>query len=130
EEIMRPLRIVPRHPLLLARFGVIGLRSAVSVASRFRSEAARALFLGCAAHAFVPLDWTGSASFGLVFTVTGHATGWPGARGGSAAITNALAAHFRSLGGEIRTSMPVRAMNDVPPSRAVIFDVTPRQLAR
>jgi len=129
DEILRPIRILPRHPFVLTRFGLTGIRSALSIAKRFRSDAARALFGGCAAHSFLPLDATGSASFGLVLAVAGHALGWPCARGGSVAIINALAGHLRSLGGTIRTSTPVRSMNDIPSSRAVLFDVTPRQLA-
>lgn len=129
DEILRPIRLLPRHPLLLARFGVEGLRSALSVAKRFHGDAARALFGGCAAHSFLPLDRSGSASFGLVLAIAGHATGWPCAKGGSVAIVNALASYLRSLGGTIRTATTVRSMRDVPPARAVIFDVTPRQLA-
>jgi phytoene dehydrogenase-like protein len=129
EEILRPIRLVPRHPFLLARFGIDGIRSALSLAKRFRGDAARALFGGCAAHSFLPLDTAGSASFGLVLSIAGHAVGWPCAKGGSVAIIDALASYFRSLGGTIRTSAPVRSMNDIPSSRAVIFDVTPRQLA-
>ena len=129
DEILRPIRLLPRHPLLLARFGFDGLRSALSVAKRFRGDAARALFGGCAAHSFLPLDRSGSASFGLVLAIAGHTTGWPCAKGGSVAIVNALAGYLRALGGTIRTSTTVRSMRDVPPARAVIFDVTPRQLA-
>jgi phytoene dehydrogenase-like protein len=129
DEILRPLRLLPRHPFLLARFGLDGVRSALSLAKRFRGEAARALFGGCAAHSFLPLDAAGSASFGLVLAIAGHAIGWPCAKGGSGAIIDALASYFRSLGGTIQTSTPVRSMGDVPDSRAILFDVTPRQLA-
>lgn len=129
DEILRPVRLLPHHPFLLARFGLDGVRSALSLAKRFRGDAARALFGGCAAHSFLPLDAAGSASFGLVLAIAGHAIGWPCAKGGSVAIIEALASYFRSLGGTIRTSMPVRSMGDVPDSRAVLFDVTPRQLA-
>jgi phytoene dehydrogenase-like protein len=128
-EILRPIRLVPRHPFLLARFGLAGLRSAMSVAKRFRTDGARALFGGCAAHSFLPLEDAGSASFGLALALAGHAVGWPCAKGGSVAIINALAAYLRSLGGTIKTSSPVRSMNDIPPTRAILFDVTPRQLA-
>src|SRR6266849_1355168 len=127
-EILGPIPLIPRQPLLLARFGLVGLRSAMSVAARFRTDRARALFAGCAAHSFVPLEWAGSASFGLVLALAGHAVGWPAACGGSEAIIRALASHLKSLGGEIRTSSAVKSMDDIPPSRAVIFDVTPRQL--
>ena len=129
DEILRPIRLLPRHPLLMARFGLDGLRSAVSLTKRFHGDPARALFGGCAAHSFLPLDQSGSASFGLVLAIAGHTTGWPCARGGSVAIVNALTSYLRAMGGTIRTSTTVRSMRDVPFSRAVIFDVTPRQLA-
>jgi phytoene dehydrogenase-like protein len=70
----------------------------------------------------------GSASFGLVMGVSAHAVGWPLAKGGSVALVDALAAHLRELGGEIRTSHPVASMRDIPSSRAVIFDLTPKQI--
>ncbi len=130
DEILRPIRVIPRHPFLMARFGLQGLRSALSVARRFETAGGRALFGGCAAHSFLPLEAPASASFGLVLALAGHAVGWPAARGGSSAITGALASYLRSLGGEIVCGHPVRSMDDVPESRAVIFDVTPRQLAR
>jgi phytoene dehydrogenase-like protein len=130
DEILRPIRIVPRHPLLMARFGMSALRSASSLAkSRFNGKHARALFAGCAGHSFLPLEATASASFGLALALAGHAVGWPAASGGSVSITNALSSYFRSLGGEIRTGTRVTSMRELPPSRAVIFDVTPRQLA-
>ena len=129
EEILRPVRLVPHHPLLMARFGWDGLRPALTIAKRFKTDRARALFGGCSAHSFLPLDSLGSASFGLALALAGHATGWPCARGGSQAITDALAGYFKSLGGTIETGRRVASMRDVPQSRAVIFDVTPRQLA-
>src|SRR5688572_29012919 len=129
EEILRPIRPIPRHPLLLARFGLLGLQSALHLAKRFRTAHARALFGGLAAHSFLPLSNAGSASFGLALMLAGHATGWPAAKGGSIAIINAMVSYLRSLGCEFRTGHFVRSMRDVPESRAVIFDVTPRQLA-
>ena len=128
-EILRPIRIFTRHPLLLARFGIHALRSATAVARRFRTNEARALLAGCAAHSIVPLDQAATASFGIVFLATGHITGWPFAKTGSQAIADALAQLVRSFGGEIRASTPVRSMRDIPASRVVLFDVTPRQLA-
>ncbi len=130
DEIHKPIRF-PGHPFLMARFGLLGLRSCESVAkSKFTTERAKALFAGCAAHSLLPLDAPASASFGVVLALAAHAIGWPCARGGSEAIVRALASYVEELGGEIRTSHPVRSMRDVPPSRVVLFDVTPRQLAR
>ena len=129
EGILRPISPFARHPFLVARFGLRGLRSAASVAGSFRTDRARALFAGCAAHSFLPLEAPASASFGLALAIAGHAVGWPAARGGSIEIIRAMDRYFRSLGGQVRVSHRVASMSDLPPSRAVIFDVTPRQLA-
>jgi len=128
-EILRPIGIFTRHPILLARFGIEALRSAFGVAKRFRDEPARALLAGCAAHAIRPLDTAGTGAFAVTFALSGHVTGWPFAKGGSQRIVDALATRLRSLGGEIRVSTPVRSMRDIPESRIVIFDVMPKQLA-
>ncbi|HEX9501360.1 MAG TPA: NAD(P)/FAD-dependent oxidoreductase [Thermoanaerobaculia bacterium] len=128
-EILRPMRLVPQHPILLARFGAYALRSAIGLGKRFHEESTRALLAGCGAHAIRPLESAGTGSFVLAFALSGHATGWPFPKGGSQRIVDALATRLRSLGGEIRTSAPVRSMRDVPQCRVVIFDVTPKQLA-
>lgn len=127
-ESLRPIRF-PRHPLLMARFALLALRSSVGLAcGRFRGERAKALFAGCAAHSILPLSKAGTASFGLILALTGHAIGWPCARGGSRKIAEALAACLMSFGGEVRTNAPIRTMNDLPPSRCVLFDLTPRRV--
>lgn len=129
-DILKPVRI-PRHPFRMARFGAIGLRSCAGVVeSRFRGAKARALFGGCAAHSFLALDAAASASFGLVLALVGHATDWPCAEGGSQLIVDSLAAYLKSMGGEIEVARQVRALGDLPPSRAVLFDVAPSALDR
>jgi phytoene dehydrogenase-like protein len=65
----------------------------------------------------------------MALILAGHATGWPAAKGGSIAIIDAMASYLRSLGGEIRTGHFVRSLAEVPESRVVLFDVSPRQLA-
>ncbi len=122
-----PLR-PPRHPLALARFARHGLRSAVGLASRFSGERARALLAGMAAHSIRPLDARLTAGFGLALMTLGHAVGWPVARGGSGRITDGLVELLRTLGGEIETGRLVTSLDDLPPARAVLLDVTPRQL--
>jgi phytoene dehydrogenase-like protein len=131
DDILRPVLAwpPPRHPFTLAKFGLLGLQPALKVVNRFRTPHARALFGGAAAHSFLPLDRIGSASFGLALMLAGHATGWPAAKGGSIAIIDAMASYLRSLGAEFRTGHPVRTLRDVPESRVVMFDVSPRQLA-
>jgi phytoene dehydrogenase-like protein len=127
EDILQPIRL-PRHPLLMTRFGRVALRSCDRVARTFADGPARALFAGTAAHSFLPLNAAGSAAVGLVLAVAGHAMSWPCARGGSRRIVDALAAHARSSGCEIRTGVEILSTTDIPSSRAVLFDVTPRQL--
>jgi phytoene dehydrogenase-like protein len=126
-----PLPFLPRHPLALARFGLMALMPARAFARRaFRGEPARAAFAGLAAHSFMSLDAPLSATFGLVLGGTAHAVGWPFPRGGSQRIVDALAAILRSHGGTIETRRPVRTLADLPAADAVLFDVTPRQLER
>lgn len=94
----------------------------------FRDEANRAMWIGLAAHAAVRLDrpFANAAGYGLA--VAGHLAGWPAARGGSQAIVDALASVVRTNGGEIVTGHEVRSLSDLPPGRATLLDVTPRQL--
>src|SRR5206468_4950833 len=120
---------LPAHPMQLARFGLLASRSAAGLAeARFKGEPARALFAGLAAHSFLPLEQKASAAFGLVLGMAGHAVGWPLPRGGSQKIPDALAAHLRSLGGEIKTNSPVETLDELPLARATLLDVTPVQL--
>lgn len=122
---------VPRHPALLARFGMPAVRSAAGLAaSRFRGERAAALFAGIAAHAVAPLTRPFTAAFGLILAVAGHAVGWPFPRGGARSIADALASYFVSLGGVIETDAPVHSLSELPPARAVLLDLTPRQVVR
>lgn len=130
EELLAPLR-VPRHPFAMARFGLRAMRSGAGLArARFTGFRARAFFAGMAAHSLLPLEATATASFGLVLAMFGHAAGWPVARGGSQAITDALAAELRALGGEIRTGARIGSLTELDSVPAVLFDVTPRQLLR
>ena len=129
-DILGPLRL-PRHPVVLARFGRVALRSARGLAeARFRGERARALFAGLAAHSILPLEHPATAAVALVLGILGHAVGWPLPRGGSQRIADALASCLRSLGGEIACDARVDSLDDLPPARVVLLDVTPRQLLR
>ncbi len=126
--LLGPPRL-PRHPVALASFGLRALRPARSLAEGlFRGERAKGLFAGNAAHSFLALEKRPSALFGVVLGTLGHAFGWPLPKGGSQSIADALASYLRSLGGEIFTGVRVRSVRDVPKTRTVLFDVTPRQL--
>jgi len=127
-DALGPLK-VPRHPLLLARFGLSALPAATWLARRlFHSPRARALFGGIAAHVTLPLDRPPSAAFGMILTIAGHAVGWPIPRGGSASVTRALVSYFLSLGGQLLTGAPVESLDDLPSVKAVLLDLTPRQI--
>jgi phytoene dehydrogenase-like protein len=127
-ETMGPLAHLPKHPILLARFGLQALLPATTLMKlRFQTPEARALFTGVAAHSALPLTYTSSAAIGLVLSAAGHAVGWPIPRGGSGQIARAMADYFKSLGGEIETGAPVTSLRELPESRWVFLDVTPRQ---
>jgi phytoene dehydrogenase-like protein len=128
-DVLGPLR-VPRHPFVLARFGLSGIKSLRGLTSRFDGRAAQALLAGIAAHSMLPLDRAPSAAVALVLGMLAHTAGWPMARGGSQRIADALTTHLRSLGAEIVTGQRVGSLDDLPPSRAVLLDVTPRQVLR
>jgi phytoene dehydrogenase-like protein len=119
---------LPVAPIALIRFGLGALWPAHLFAQGwFRGERARALFGGVSAHAIQPLSWPLTASFGMVLALLAHVVGWPIARGGSQAIADAMAAYLRELGGEIVTDQWVHRLEDLPPARAILLDVTPRQ---
>jgi phytoene dehydrogenase-like protein len=121
-------RPIPRHPIVAARFGVVGLRSAVGLAKRFEGDRARALIAGLAAHSIQDLHRPPTASFGLVLGLLAHTHGWPLARGGSQRISDALSSYFRSLGGEIEVGRQVESVDDLPKSKVTMLDLTPRQV--
>ncbi len=128
--ILGPFRL-PRHPLLLGRFGLAGLQSAVRFARRqFRGDRAPAIFAGMAAHALVPLESPTTAAYGLFLAVLGHTVGWPIAAGGSQRIADALVSLLRSHGGELQTNHRVETLDELPDSHAVVFDLTPRQILK
>jgi len=119
----------PSHPVAAARFGLLAMRSASSLARKtFKNAKARAVFAGLAAHSVLPLERVPSAAFGLVLGIAAHAFGWSFPRGGSQKIADALASYLRSLGGEIVTGTKVVSFDQLPNSGVILCDVTPRQL--
>ncbi|MEV7990529.1 NAD(P)/FAD-dependent oxidoreductase [Streptomyces sp. NPDC086077] len=125
-----PLTALPRDPLTLARFGLAGLPPSTWLTRRFRDEPAKTLFAGLVAHVMAPLTGFATGAVGLVFALAAHARGWPVARGGSQAISDALAAYLKDLGGAIHTDYEVKRLDDLPPARAYVFDTSPTALAR
>lgn len=125
-----PLLRWPQHPMLMARFGALGLRSAEGLAGRFRTRRAKALLAGCAAHSVLPLDRAMTGGMALLFFLAGHTRPWPVVRGGSVGITRALSHALQIAGGTIQTRMRIRDFAELPSANAYVFDTAPAQLAQ
>ena len=121
------MRTVPRHPVAAASFGVRGLASARHVADRFNTTEGRALVAGTAAHSMLPLTAPLSGVFPRLFTALAHRDGWPVVAGGSGAVVDALVTELVERGGRVETGAMVKRLGDLPASRAVVLDLTPRQ---
>ena len=127
-EVLRPVLEIPRHPWLMARFGLNAFLPAKAVAVRFKSERTRTLFAGLASHSFLALDEPLSSAFGILMAVPAHAVGWPIARGGSQSLTKALCDHLAKLGGKVMTSSRVDSLDALGDFDLILCDITPRQL--
>jgi phytoene dehydrogenase-like protein len=128
EEVLGPVQHIPRHPLLLARFGSMALFSAAALArAHFKGRRARALFGGVSTHSILPLESTASSAVGLILLAAGHSGGWPILRGGAQSLTNVLIRHLVRLGGTIVTAHEITRM---PQTDLVLADLTPHQLLR
>lgn len=127
-ELVGPFRI-PRHMFAAARFGLNALRSGRGLAeSHFRGDRGQALWAGLAAHAVLPLEQRPGAAIALMLAIAGHAEGWPFAAGGAQRLADAMAACFRSLGGEIRTGEWAKSIEGLPAAKVILLDVSPRQV--
>jgi phytoene dehydrogenase-like protein len=127
-EVLRPIRFIPRHPWLMARFGTVALQPARVVARRFRKERTRALFAGLAAHSFLSLDEPLSAAFAILMAVPAHVVGWPISRGGAQSLTGALCGFLSTFGSKVNTSSPVQSLAALANYDLLLCDLTPRQL--
>ncbi|GAA1695549.1 NAD(P)/FAD-dependent oxidoreductase [Fodinicola feengrottensis] len=123
-----PLDGFPPHPALLAAFGVPGGLPISALAAFFKESGTRAMLSGLAAHVIAPLSTPATGGVAMVFAAAAHANGWPVPAGGSQSITDALAGYFRLLGGKIHTGTLVRSIDELPPARAYVLDVSPRDL--
>jgi phytoene dehydrogenase-like protein len=126
--VLGPLRAPPRYPLATARFGLPGLLPITRLARRFRTEEARGLLAGVAAHSMLPLSTPLTASYGMLLVALAHAYGWPLVEGGSSRVIDALVAELGALGAKVETGRWVRHVTDLPAARAVLLDVSPRHL--
>ncbi|HET6965395.1 MAG TPA: NAD(P)/FAD-dependent oxidoreductase [Acidimicrobiales bacterium] len=126
--ILAPMRSMPDHPVPMARFGLPGLLPARGLARGFRTDEARALLAGASAHSMRPLGAALTGSFAMLFTGIAHAAGWPLVEGGSSRIVDALMSELEAAGGRVFTGRWIRDLGDVPRSRTVLLDLTPRGL--
>jgi phytoene dehydrogenase-like protein len=124
-----PLAGLPSHPLLMGYFGLLAGAPAALLARAFRSEHARGLLAGLAAHVTAPLTSPATGGVALMFALAAHEVGWPFPRGGTQALSNAMASLLTSLGGAIMTDHPVKSLAELPRARAYLFDTSPEQMA-
>src|SRR5579872_2886678 len=128
EDLLGPFKI-PRRPFAALRFGLRAIRSCSGLAKHyFRTDRAQALVAGLGGHSVLPLEKSPSAAIAVMLGLAGHVVGWPIPSGGSQMIADALAAYFQSLGGTIETGNRVVSVDDLPPARAIVLDLTPRQI--
>jgi phytoene dehydrogenase-like protein len=129
-DLLGPLR-APRHPLSFAGFGLGAILPARWLAKgAFRGERARAVFAGMASHSIMSLEKPVTSAYGLILGTLAHGVGWPVARSGSQSIAQAMVNYLIMLGGKVQTGWTVESIDELPPARAYLFDVTPRQLLR
>lgn len=127
-DFLGPLRF-PNNPIQMGLFGLKALQPATLFQKNFKTERAKALFAGMAAHSILPLDAIATTAIALVFFGTAHTGGWPLPEGGSQSIANAMATYFASLGGKIETERPIQSLKDLPSSKAILFDLSPHQVS-
>ena len=122
---------LPHHPVSLARFARSGLLGAERVAAhRLTTPRGRALFAGLAAHSVLPLDRWVSSGVALTLAAYGHLVGWPVARGGSQAVTDALVGIVGQHGGTVECDHRVDGLDELPPDAVVIANIAPEALVR
>ena len=129
-ELVGPLRISLDLRRLSNAVGVgfQMIQPATLLARRFRTPSGRALLAGCAAHSMLRLAEPLSGGIGLILLASAHAVGWPIAAGGSQQIANALATQLSDLGGRVLTGRQIQSLDELPPHRAALLDLTPRQV--
>jgi phytoene dehydrogenase-like protein len=129
EGTQSPALPMPRHPFTLASFGALSILSAFTDArALMRGDRGRALLAGTAAHTFLRINTIPAHGLAWLFNMCAHVGGWPFPRGGSQAVPDALAKKLAEHAGTIVCGHKVSSMDDVPSSRVVLFDLTPRQL--
>ncbi len=123
--IMSPMLRIPRHPVLLARFGLVAGPPPTLVGRAFRTERARALFMGVAAHAIQPLGQPLVTGIGAGIITAGHSVGWPVIRGGTGRFTEASISMLRGMGVTFETGRRITRLHELPRHDIAMLDVHP-----
>ncbi len=128
----------PPHPVLLARFGLRTLAHGVplggaglgyrAVGDAGLGPRGRAALAGVFAHSISPLPRPAAAAAGLVLAAAAHAGGWPIPVGGTGRITDALRDDLLAHGGRVHTGRRIGGVEELPASRALLFDTAPDAL--
>lgn len=108
------------------RFAREGTRSATDLGQHFRTARARSLIAGLAAHSTLPLERAPSAAFALVLALCAHLVGWPLVEGGTAQLTAHLIDELTVRGGRLYSGFPLHRLTEIPPARAVLLDLVPK----
>jgi phytoene dehydrogenase-like protein len=108
-----PLRGSARLAAALGPRGILDFTRLLLMPARalgeelFEDDGTRAWLYGSAMHSDVPPVGGGSAIAAAYLTLLGHGVGWPSPEGGAGRLAEALVAHLRELGGEVRTGAKV-----------------------
>ncbi len=124
--ILGPPRPGP-DPVAAIRFAGLGFLPATTLAGRFTTRAARGLFAGHAAHAFLRLDRPLSGAIGLLLGALAHEVGWPLAAGGAFRLAEALGGVLADLGGRVETDITVTSLHQLGRPGLTLLDIDPMQ---
>ncbi|MGD9792088.1 MAG: phytoene desaturase family protein [Acidimicrobiia bacterium] len=123
-----PISALRHSPAAMVRYGLTAPRSAEHIANWFSTPEARAAMAGMAAHSILPLDEPITGAMAVFFTTLAHHVGWPVVKGGSQQLADALVSILKSHGGDVFCGRRIRDLGDLPSARAVVLDLTPRQV--
>lgn len=128
-EITQPVLHPPRHPLAMARFGMLSGLPASALARLWATPEARALWAGVAAHALRPFGGPMSSAVGVTLGTAAHRYGWPVAEGGSQAISAAMVALIERHGGRCETGVRVTSLDELGDADLILLDLAPAAAA-
>ncbi len=130
DEIMYFPEIPLRHPLIMLNFGRYAMLSARRLAENFKGDRAKAFIAGMGVHSIMDMNKASSAASGLMLAVAAHVNGWPIPQGGAQSITDAMAAYFRTLGGNIICNFEIASLEQLPAHDILLADITPIQFLK